>query len=177
MPLSLLSLLCPLLAFLTWSSSVSAQIATGFVAHGAKVYITSRDKSACDDTAQELNKLGRGSCVAIPADLSRLDECDRLVGELKKREKRELRLHIWQTQLKQSRSGLHILVNNAGKSSSSPQCLHRCSRCRRCNMGCRDRRVSRSGLFKGSSPKLATRLYPHAKALAHAGSRCSQDEG
>ena len=69
------------------SSGYLSKIATGFVAHGSKVYITSRDKSACDETATELNKLGPGSCVAIPADLSKLSECERLVAELNKREK------------------------------------------------------------------------------------------
>lgn len=62
------------------------QIATGFVAHGAKVYITSRDKKACDETAKELNKMGKGSCVAIPADLSKLSEVERLVKELSQKE-------------------------------------------------------------------------------------------
>lgn len=79
------------------SRGIGKMIATGFVAHGCKVYITSRDKKACDETAQELNKLGPGSCIAIPADLSKLEECDRLVNELKKQERK-----------------LHVLVNNAG---------------------------------------------------------------
>lgn len=62
------------------------QIATGFVAHGAKVYITSRDKKACDETAKELNAMGKGSCIAIPADLSKLSEVERLVKEIQQKE-------------------------------------------------------------------------------------------
>lgn len=65
------------------------QIATGFVAHGAKVYITSRDKKACDETAKELNAMRQGSCVAIPADLSKLPDVERLVKELGQREDSE----------------------------------------------------------------------------------------
>jgi NAD(P)-dependent dehydrogenase (short-subunit alcohol dehydrogenase family) len=79
----------------TWSTSpglhnTGYQIATGFVAHGAKVYITSRDEKACDETAKELNAMGKGSCVAIPADLSKLAEVDRLVKEIKTKEDSEL---------------------------------------------------------------------------------------
>lgn len=70
--------------------SFPPQIATGFVAGGCKVYITSRDSKACDETAAELNKMGPGSCVAIPADLAKMSEVDRLVSELGKREKSEL---------------------------------------------------------------------------------------
>lgn len=50
------------------------------------MYITSRDKKACDETAKELNAMGKGSCVAIPADLSKLPEVERLVKEVGQQE-------------------------------------------------------------------------------------------
>jgi short-subunit dehydrogenase len=61
------------------------------------VYITSRSSKSCAETASELNSLGPGTCIAIPADLQKLEEVERLVRELKEKE-----------------SVLHILVNNAG---------------------------------------------------------------
>lgn len=45
----------------------------------------------------ELNKLGPGKCFAIPADLQKVSEVERLVKELSDKEK-----------------ALHVLVNNAG---------------------------------------------------------------
>jgi short-subunit dehydrogenase len=63
------------------------QIATGFVKNGAKVYITSRSAKDCDATAAELNAVAPGACVAIPADLQKESEVDRLVKELSAREK------------------------------------------------------------------------------------------
>lgn len=34
---------------------------------GAKVYISSRNAKTCQATADELTKLGPGTCIAIPA--------------------------------------------------------------------------------------------------------------
>lgn len=51
----------------------------------------------CDATADELTQLGPGKCFAIPADMQKLSEVERLVSELERREK-----------------VLHVLVNNAG---------------------------------------------------------------
>jgi hypothetical protein len=48
-----------------------AQIATGYVQNGAKVYISSRTQSALKETADKLNKLGKGECIPIVADLSK----------------------------------------------------------------------------------------------------------
>ncbi|ORY31446.1 hypothetical protein BCR39DRAFT_93582 [Naematelia encephala] len=76
---------------------VGEMIAAGYVANGAKVYISSRDKKACEETCKKLNQLGPGECTALPADLSKFEECQRVVKELGKREKM-----------------LHILVNNSG---------------------------------------------------------------
>lgn len=78
-------------------------ITEGFVANGAKVYIASRDAPACSAAAAELTARGPGSCVAIPADLLRLSECERLASELRAREPR-----------------LHVLVNNSGVAWGAP---------------------------------------------------------
>ncbi|KAK7689972.1 hypothetical protein QCA50_006612 [Cerrena zonata] len=72
-------------------------IAAGFVSNGAKVYISSRSAKDCEVTAGELNKLGPGQCFAIPADLQKVSEVERLVKVLSEKEK-----------------ALHVLVNNAG---------------------------------------------------------------
>ncbi|KAL1408381.1 hypothetical protein Q8F55_005193 [Vanrija albida] len=77
---------------------VGEMIAAGFVANGAKVYISSRDAAACDATAAALTAQGPGQCVAIAADLSNYDECLRLAREISEREGGKL----------------DILVNNSG---------------------------------------------------------------
>ena len=61
------------------------------------MYISSRSAKDCAATEKELNALGPGKCVAIPADMQKLEEVDRLVKELSAKEK-----------------VLHVLVNNAG---------------------------------------------------------------
>jgi len=65
-------------------------IAHGFVANGAKVYISSRSADVCDKVAQDLTKLGPGQCISLPADLQSMDEVNRLVAELTKRESSKL---------------------------------------------------------------------------------------
>ncbi|TFY77636.1 hypothetical protein EWM64_g6377 [Hericium alpestre] len=77
--------------------SLGEEIAAGFVKNGAKVYISSRSAKDCQSTADELNALGPGSCVPLPADMQKVSEVERLVDELSKREQ-----------------ALHVLVNNAG---------------------------------------------------------------
>ncbi|KAK1925309.1 hypothetical protein DB88DRAFT_483491 [Papiliotrema laurentii] len=76
---------------------VGEMIAAGYVTNGAKVYISSRDARACEETAKRLTAAGPGQCHAIPGDLSKYDECVRLARELEKRE-----------------PVLHVLVNNSG---------------------------------------------------------------
>ena len=61
------------------------------------MYISSRSAKDCAETVKELDALGPGTCVALPADIQKLEEVERLVKELKAREK-----------------ALHVLVNNAG---------------------------------------------------------------
>ncbi len=82
------------------SRGLGEMIARAYVENGAKVYITARRADACEALAKELSQTGE--CIAIPADLSRMEEIDRLSAELHKREKR-----------------LDILVNNAGASWGS----------------------------------------------------------
>ncbi|PZW00128.1 NAD(P)-dependent dehydrogenase, short-chain alcohol dehydrogenase family [Micromonospora phaseoli] len=84
------------------TQGIGRMIAQGFVEAGARVYLTARTKSDCEDVAQELSA-GGGECVAIPADLSDEQECVRLAREIADRE-----------------SGLHILVNNAGTAWTAP---------------------------------------------------------
>ncbi|KAF8976539.1 hypothetical protein BGZ46_008183 [Entomortierella lignicola] len=82
---------------------IGLMIAHGFVANGAKVYISSRSAKVCDEVAAGLNKLGKGQCFSIPADLQSLDDVKKLVAELSKRE-----------------SKVHVLVNNAGANWGEP---------------------------------------------------------
>ena len=85
------------------SRGIGEMIAAGFLANGAKVYISSRKANACEATAERLVKRFGGACVPIPGDLSALDGIDRVAAELGRREDR-----------------LHILVNNAGSTWGAP---------------------------------------------------------
>jgi NAD(P)-dependent dehydrogenase (short-subunit alcohol dehydrogenase family) len=83
------------------SRGIGLMIARGYVEAGAKVYISSRKKDACDRAAAELSKIG--PCFSIPADLSTTEGCSHLAAELSSREQ-----------------ALHILVNNAGAAWGAP---------------------------------------------------------
>ncbi|KAG1460510.1 hypothetical protein G6F46_006084 [Rhizopus delemar] len=85
------------------SRGIGEMIATGFVQGGAKVYISSRSSKACDEVAAKLNALGPGKCIALPADLQKLEDVKRLVAEISKRE-----------------DHLDVLVNNAGATWGAP---------------------------------------------------------
>ena len=52
------------------SRGIGEMIAAGFMAHGAKVYISSRKADACEATARRLTDAYGGQCIALPADLS-----------------------------------------------------------------------------------------------------------
>src|ERR1700682_4670409 len=78
------------------SRGIGKMIARGFVAQGAKVYITARKAGPCEATARELSA-GGGQCIAIPIDISTVDGAQKLAAAIKERE-----------------SKLDILVNNAG---------------------------------------------------------------
>jgi NAD(P)-dependent dehydrogenase (short-subunit alcohol dehydrogenase family) len=78
------------------SRGIGRMIAAGFIAQGAKVYISARKADACEKTAAELSK-GGGSCIALPADASTVAGAQALAKAYAARE-----------------SKLDILVNNAG---------------------------------------------------------------
>lgn len=65
---------------------LTSEISAAYVANGAKVYISSRDAKACEETAKQLTQAGPGKCIALPGDLSKYDECIRLAKEIEARE-------------------------------------------------------------------------------------------
>ena len=81
---------------------IGRMIAEGFVDAGVKVYISSRKADVLEEVATELS--AKGTCIALPADLSTEEECRRLAGEVAARES----------------AGLDILVNNAGATWGAP---------------------------------------------------------
>jgi len=85
------------------SRGIGEMIAAGFLAHGAKVYISSRKAEACEATAKRLAETYGGQCIALPADLSQLAGVESLAKRLAERESR-----------------LDILVNNAGAAWGAP---------------------------------------------------------
>ena len=94
-------------------------ISEGFVRNGAKVYISSRDAKACNEAVQELNGMGPGTSVAIPADFYKEEDCKKLADEFGTREKstsrkRPIHKTILEAQILTSHKELDILVNNSG---------------------------------------------------------------
>jgi NAD(P)-dependent dehydrogenase (short-subunit alcohol dehydrogenase family) len=78
------------------SRGIGRMIADGFVAQGARVYISSRKADACKQTAEELSR-GGGTCIALPMDVSTVDGARGLAAAYAAHE-----------------PSLDILVNNAG---------------------------------------------------------------
>jgi NAD(P)-dependent dehydrogenase (short-subunit alcohol dehydrogenase family) len=85
------------------SRGIGEMIAAGFLANGAKVYISSRKAAACDETAKRLSETYSGECVSLPADLSQIAGVDSLAERFAEREEK-----------------LDILVNNAGAAWGAP---------------------------------------------------------
>ncbi|MDM0072395.1 SDR family oxidoreductase [Variovorax sp. J31P207] len=83
------------------SRGIGRMIAEGFLAQGARVYISARKAAACDQTARELSAFGH--CVSLPADVSTLQGAQALVDAYAKHE-----------------GSLDILVNNAGAAWGAP---------------------------------------------------------
>lgn len=83
------------------SRGIGHMIARCFVEAGAKVYVSSRKAASCEAVAAELS--GVGECIALPADVSKLEDIARLVAVLEARE-----------------PALDILVNNAGATWGAP---------------------------------------------------------
>jgi NAD(P)-dependent dehydrogenase (short-subunit alcohol dehydrogenase family) len=77
------------------SRGIGRMIAKGFLAQGARVYISSRKAAACEETAAGLASLG--PCFALPADVSTVEGARALAAAYAARE-----------------GSLDILVNNAG---------------------------------------------------------------
>ena len=77
------------------SRGIGRMIAAGFLAQGAKVYISSRKVADCDATAKELS--AHGECISLPGDVSSMDGINALVTAYATHE-----------------ATLDILVNNAG---------------------------------------------------------------
>jgi 2-deoxy-D-gluconate 3-dehydrogenase len=77
-------------------------IAAGFLANGAKVYISSRKAEVCNATAKRLQEEYGGECISVPADLSNLDGINALANQISQED------------------NLDILVNNAGASWGEP---------------------------------------------------------
>ena len=84
------------------SRGIGEMIAAGFLANGAKVYISSRKAEVCDATAKRLQEEYGGECISVPADLSNLDGINALANEISQED------------------NLDILVNNAGASWGEP---------------------------------------------------------
>ena len=85
------------------SRGIGEMIAAGYLANGAKVYISSRKADACIATAARLVDEFGGECIPISADLSNLDGINNFVQEFSKHE-----------------TSLDILVNNAGVAWGAP---------------------------------------------------------
>ena len=83
------------------SRGIGRMIAAGFLAQGARVYISARKAEACNATAAELSALG--PCVSLPADVSTVEGARALAAAYAMREPQ-----------------LDILVNNAGAAWGAP---------------------------------------------------------
>ncbi|WP_076998520.1 SDR family oxidoreductase [Variovorax sp. KK3] len=83
------------------SRGIGRMISEGFLAQGARVYISARKADACDQTAKELSAFGH--CVSLPADVSTLEGTHALVAAYAAHERT-----------------LDILVNNAGAAWGAP---------------------------------------------------------
>jgi NAD(P)-dependent dehydrogenase (short-subunit alcohol dehydrogenase family) len=77
---------------------IGRAIAEGYVCAGARVTVVGRNEADCKETAQHLRELG-GEAIGVSADMSRLDDLGRIVG-----------------QTVSELGGLDVLVNNAGTS-------------------------------------------------------------
>jgi NAD(P)-dependent dehydrogenase (short-subunit alcohol dehydrogenase family) len=83
------------------SRGIGEMIASGYVENGAKVYISSRKRSVCDEIAAQLSE--RGTCISLPHDLSTMAGIRGLVEDFTRREEK-----------------LDVLVNNAGATWGAP---------------------------------------------------------
>ena len=85
------------------SRGIGEMIAAGYLANGAKVFISSRKAEVCDATAERLRERFGGECISLPADLSKLEGIEAFAAALS-----------------EHTSHLDVLVNNAGVSWGAP---------------------------------------------------------
>ena len=83
------------------SRGIGRMIAEGFLAQGARVYISARKAAACDKAAGELSAYG--PCLSLPGDVSTVEGARALAAAFAAREQQ-----------------LDILVNNAGAAWAAP---------------------------------------------------------
>ncbi|MCB1646309.1 MAG: SDR family oxidoreductase [Pseudomonadales bacterium] len=81
------------------SRGIGEMIAAGFLANGAKVYISSRKADVCNATAERLMKEYGGECISMPANLAEVGPITEFAADLASREEK-----------------LDVLINNAGVS-------------------------------------------------------------
>lgn len=85
------------------SRGIGEMIAAGFLANGAKVYISSRKADACQATALRLMERFGGECIPVPADLSGLEGAQAVAAAIGEHE-----------------DHLDVVVNNAGQAWGAP---------------------------------------------------------
>ncbi len=85
------------------SRGIGEMIAAGYLANGAKVYVSSRKAEVCDATAARLAEEYGSECISLPANLAELSGVEALSAAIAERE-----------------DSLDILVNNAGVSWGAP---------------------------------------------------------
>ena len=83
------------------SSGIGAMMARGLLENGAKVYITARKEERLQAMQQELSQYGE--CVAIAADMSKVEGIEAFVAAVSEQE-----------------NHLDILINNAGANWAAP---------------------------------------------------------
>lgn len=85
------------------SRGIGEMISAGFLANGAKVYISSRKAEACEATAKRLMDEFGGECIPLPADLSTVEGCEQLAAAIGALEEK-----------------VDVLINNAGAAWGAP---------------------------------------------------------
>ena len=83
------------------SKGIGLMMAESMIKAGARIYISSRSAESCEATAKALSAYGE--CVAMPYDLSSVENIEALAGEITA-----------------AGHGLDILVNNSGRTWGAP---------------------------------------------------------
>jgi gluconate 5-dehydrogenase len=85
---------------------IGRHVALGLAEAGARVFVASRKRSACEETVKEIERRG-GRGLAFEADLSKPEQCERLIAEVLA-----------------ACGRLHVLVNNAARVWAAPALEH-----------------------------------------------------